>query len=115
MEKELLLGWQTTKDIIDGFFVHLPNIVIGIIVYCLFANLSGIFRKVIVRIGEHARLDITLVHALGVLSSATMTVIGVLMAALIIVPGFKVTHVIAGLGVTSIAVGFAFKDILENF
>jgi small-conductance mechanosensitive channel len=72
-------------------------------------------RKLIIRVAEHAKLDLTLAQALGTLSSTALIVFGALITALIMVPGFKPTHLIAGLGVTSVAVGFAFKDILENF
>jgi len=115
MERELLLAWHTTKGIIDGICTHLPNLIIGIIVCCLFFKLSGTLRKLVIRIGEHAKLDITLAHALGTLSSGGLIVVGVLITAVIIVPGFRPTHVITGLGLTSIAIGFASKDILENF
>ena len=115
MEREILLAWHTTKDMIDGTCSHLPNIIIGIIVFYIFIQLSGVLRKLIIRIAEHAKLDITLAHALGSLSSAGLILLGILVTAVIVVPGFKPSHVIAGLGVTSVALGFASKDILENF
>lgn len=115
MERKLLLAWHTTESMVDGIFSHLPNLIIGIIVYYIFVELAAHLRKIIIHIGEHAKLDITLAHALGTLSSAGLTVLGILITAVIVVPGFKPTHVITALGVTSIAVGFAFKDILENF
>jgi small conductance mechanosensitive channel len=115
MGKELLLAWRTTKDIIDGGITYLPNLILGILIYWLFAYLSGVLSKIILHIGERAKLDITLAHALGTLSSAGLNVLGILVAAVFIVPGFKPTHIVTGLGLTSIAAGFAFKDILENF
>lgn len=38
-----------------------------------------------------------------------------LVAATIVFPSFSPGNLVAGLGITSVAVGFAFKDILENF
>jgi small-conductance mechanosensitive channel len=115
MERELSLAWFTTKSIMDATCSHLPNIIIGIIVYFVFVKLSGTLRKIIMRIAEHAKLDITLSQALGSLSSAGLILLGLLVTAAIVVPGFKPSHIIAGLGVTSVAVGFASKDIVENF
>lgn len=115
MERELNLAWHTTREIIDGICAHVPNVVIGIIVYCLITYLAKVLRKMITRVGNHAKLDATLIHTLGTLSSSALTVLAVLTAAVIIVPGFKVTHIITGLGLTSLAAGFAFKEILENF
>jgi small conductance mechanosensitive channel len=115
MERELALALNSTKDMIDGICAHLPNVFIGILICYLFVIISGNMRHLIIRIAEHAKLDITLAHALGTLSSTGLIVFGFLITALIVVPGFKPTHLITGLGVTSVAVGFAFKDILENF
>lgn len=115
MERELSLAWQTTKSIIDSVCSHIPNLIIGIIVYCLLMYFAGVLRSTIIRIGERAKLDPTLAHTLGTLSHAAFTVLTILVTAVIIVPGFKVSHIITGLGLTSLAAGFAFKDILENF
>jgi small-conductance mechanosensitive channel len=40
---------------------------------------------------------------------------GLLLAATIVVPTLKVGDLVAGLGISSIAIGFAFKDILQNW
>jgi small-conductance mechanosensitive channel len=41
--------------------------------------------------------------------------LGLLVGATIVFPSFSPGNLVAGLGITSVAVGFAFKDILENF
>ena len=115
MDRAISLAGQSLMKMWDDTCSFLPNMILGIIVCCIFFSISGQFRKIIVRLGEHARLDITLVHALGTLTATAVNILGLLFTAVLIVPGFKLTHIITGLGVTSIAVGFAFKDILENF
>lgn len=40
---------------------------------------------------------------------------GALVALIIVVPTFRPGDLIAGLGITSVAIGFAFKDILQNW
>ncbi len=42
-------------------------------------------------------------------------VIGILLAAIVIFPGVSPAKALGGLGIISMAVGFAFKDIFENF
>ncbi|NJM53538.1 MAG: mechanosensitive ion channel, partial [Blastocatellia bacterium] len=44
-----------------------------------------------------------------------MTILGAFVAAVIIFPAFQPGDLVAGLGITSVAVGFAFKDVLQNF
>lgn len=47
--------------------------------------------------------------------STLVSILGFLVACVIIFPSFKPGDIIAGLGITSVAIGFAFKDILQNF
>ncbi|HLM60398.1 MAG TPA: mechanosensitive ion channel domain-containing protein [Pyrinomonadaceae bacterium] len=65
--------------------------------------------------GIRTRFDVTLAELLGWLASFVITVLGVFVAAVIIFPAFKPGDLVAGLGITSVAVGFAFKDVLQNF
>jgi small-conductance mechanosensitive channel len=53
--------------------------------------------------------------ALSRIISAALTILGAFVAAAIIFPAFSPGDLVAGLGITSLAVGLAFKDILENF
>ena len=100
---------------VDGFFKLLPNLLIGGVVFFCFTRLAKYVRKIVVSLGSHAHLDMTLCQALGSLSSVATDVFGLLIAATIVIPSFKASQLIAGLGITSVAVGFAFKDILQNF
>ncbi len=65
--------------------------------------------------GERTRLDPTLADLLGRLASLVIMAWGLFVAAVVIFPAFKPGDLIAGLGITSVAIGFAFKDILQNF
>jgi small-conductance mechanosensitive channel len=42
-------------------------------------------------------------------------VLGLFVAAVVVFPTFSPGDLIAGLGITSVAIGFAFKDVLQNF
>ena len=41
--------------------------------------------------------------------------LGLFVAAVVIFPAFKPGDLVTGLGITSVAIGFAFKDVLQNF
>ena len=51
---------------------------------------------------------------LGALLQWTIGIIGTLIAVTIIFPGVGVADLLGTLGIGSIAIGFAFKDILQN-
>ncbi|MBL8216807.1 MAG: mechanosensitive ion channel family protein, partial [Bryobacterales bacterium] len=63
----------------------------------------------------HTRLHDNLVTVLGRLTVATSSLIGLAVAAVVVFPTFRPGDLISGLGITSVAIGFAFKDILQNF
>ena len=107
--------WTTLRDLGESFLAQLPYIVIGLIVFGVFIIIGHIIKSVIHTAGERTRLDVTLADLLGRLASAAITVLGLFVAAVIIFPAFKPGDLVAGLGITSVAIGFAFRDVLQNF
>ena len=107
--------WQTLHGMYVGLMQRLPFVVIGIIVFFLFWVLGRIFQKIVVTAGERTRLDITLAQLFGRIVSAALSILGLLVAAVVILPSFRPGDLVAGLGITTVAIGFAFKDVLQNF
>ncbi len=107
--------WQTIRGMGEAFLAQLPYIVIGIIVFGVFVIAARILRKVVHTAGERTRLDITLADLLARIASFAIIVLGLFVAAVIMFPAFKPGDLVAGLGITSLAIGFAFKDVLQNF
>src|SRR3989338_5047825 len=56
-----------------------------------------------------------LARGLGNITRFVVVLIGVLIASVIIFPSVKLADVLAFLGLGSVAAGFAFKDIFQNF
>ncbi|HEY7546060.1 MAG TPA: mechanosensitive ion channel family protein, partial [Blastocatellia bacterium] len=77
--------------------------------------IGRIIKRVLLTLGKRTRLDLTLADLLGRIASGVSAILGVFVAAVIIFPTFRPGDLIAGLGITSVAIGFAFKDILQNF
>ncbi len=115
MERAISLAWSSMVHMTDGFFARLPNILVAIATLALFALGARLARKLVVNLCKSTRLDETLCHALGTIVIFFVNLLGVLVAATIVFPSFSPGNLVAGLGITSVAVGFAFKDILENF
>lgn len=99
----------------DGFFERLPNIIVALVTFAAFMFAAKFAKKLVVKLARGTRLDETLCHALGTMVIFFGNLLGVLVAATIVFPSFSPGNLVAGLGITSVAVGFAFKDILENF
>lgn len=110
------LFWRTVRDFGKGTAERLPYIIVGVLVFGFFWLLGKLVKKVInkVAVQSHA-IDDMLANLVSRIVSALITIFGFLAACVVIFPSFKPGDIIAGLGITSVAIGFAFKDILQNF
>lgn len=115
MERAISLAWSSVLHMTDAFFAKLPNILVALATLLLFVFGARLVKKIVVNLCKRTHFDDTLSHALGAIVIFFVNLLGVLVAATIIFPSFSPGNLVAGLGITSVAVGFAFKDILENF
>ena len=115
MEHALLLAWHTIKTTIDAFFLSLPNMIVGLLVFVAFLFGAKYAQTVVLKLTHRARFDPALSVVLGSLTRLAVSIAGFLVAAVVVLPGFSPASLVAGLGVTSVAIGFAFQDILKNF
>ncbi len=107
--------WRTLNGMIQSLLARAPYILVALLVFLGFLIAARVFRRVVHAAGVRTRLDVTLADLLGRIVSFTLTVLGLFVAAVIIFPSFKPGDLVAGLGITSVAIGFAFKDVLQNF
>jgi small conductance mechanosensitive channel len=114
-EFDATIVWQTLVNLAQSLLARLPYLILGFGAFCVCWFIGSIAKRVIHTAGERTRLDVMLMDLFGRLASAAMLIIGLFVAAVIIFPTFKPGDLIAGLGITTVAIGFAFKDILQNF
>ncbi len=107
--------WSSLTKLWVGLIEQSPFILIGLVVFVVFLLIARLIKNVIIVAGKRTRLQENLAELLGRLASAAITIIGLSVAAVIVFPSFKPGDLVTGLGITSVAVGFAFKDILQNF
>ena len=107
--------WNSLSGLLNGFLARLPYLLVAIIVFACFIAAGKIVSRLIRAAGERTRIDTTLADLLGRLTSFVVAILGAFVAAVIIFPAFKPGDLVAGLGITSVAIGFAFKDVLQNF
>ena len=107
LRQKLVYVYQTT-------ILLLPNIVIGLIVLALFYGGAILVHRAVRRV-FHARKQFDLGDLLGGFVRWGVIGLGFLVAATIIFPSVKPGDALATLGFGSVAIGFAFKDILQNW
>ena len=103
------------RSLATGFFARLPYIVAGLIVLLIFWLLSKAFRWLFLTGTRRTSLDLGLRLLISRLIAVFMIVVGIFTALSVVIESFDFGQVIAGLGFTSFVVGFATKDILNNF
>ena len=103
------------RSLIEGVAGRLPYIVAGVIVMMLFWLLSRFFRWLFLSGSSRTRMDAQLRILVGRLIAGGLIVIGIFSGLSVVIDSFDFGQVIAGLGFTSFVVGFATKDILNNF
>jgi small conductance mechanosensitive channel len=112
-------AWDIVVESLLGMWAdllaRLPLIVAGIIVLLITWGLTRVIDRTIRFSLRRTHLRRSLRELLRQLVYITVWVVGLLTAAVVVFPGMTPAKVLTVLGLSSIAVGFAFKDIVENF
>ena len=106
---------QSIQTMAANFVSQLPKIVLGIIVFFIFFFLGKLVRGLVRKIAERNRQHYNLGLVLGRLAQGVMFFLGLLIALVIAIPSFEAGQLVNVLGLSSVAFGFAFRDILQNF
>jgi len=99
---------------VDGFVRLLPNMAVAFVLM-LIAFFAGKFIGRLVENSAKKRGRANLGLMLGSFAKYAIVIAGIILGMTIIVPSLNPGDLIAGLGVSSVAIGFAFKDILQNW
>jgi small-conductance mechanosensitive channel len=99
---------------LDGFIRNVPNIVIAILVFILFIYIARFMSRAIRKALKNRGRE-NFGEILGSFSKWVFLIIGVMLSVTILSPNLSPADLIASLGVSSVAIGFAFKDILQNW
>jgi len=108
LAKEKIDSW------LDGFIATLPNLTLAIVVFFVFLLIAVLVKKAVLKTAS-SRGRRNLGEVMGGFLKAAIIMLGGLIAATIVVPTLNPGDLVAGLGVSSVAIGFAFKDILQNW
>jgi small conductance mechanosensitive channel len=115
MDIDLSVALAQIEAMLTGFVRMLPGIVLGLVVFTLFYLVAKAVRRLIRRYAEHRQRYRNLELVLGRLAQWAIIFLGVMIAITIVFPTFSPGDLITVLGIGGVAIGFAFKDIFQNF
>lgn len=101
--------------LIANFSQRLPYMAVALIVFIVFYIAGIVLRRTAARFTLRTRRHHSVGIVLGRLGQGMLVLLGLLIALVIAVPGFTPGQLISVLGLSSVAIGFAFRDILQNF
>ena len=103
------------QSMAEGFVASLPSMVIALIILII----TWLVAKYAIRIADsltgRSSIRPSLKNLIDTLVKLAIWLVGLMLAMIILLPGFTPTSLIAGLGIGAVAIGFAFQDIFENF
>lgn len=103
------------QDSLAQFIANLPAYLVALIVFFAMYRVaqpaSTLVARALRRTGRSRSLQLVLKR----LTRWVIIFVGLLVAATVAFPGFSPSELISVLGIGSVAIGFAFRDILQNF
>ncbi|WP_324827343.1 mechanosensitive ion channel family protein [Qipengyuania zhejiangensis] len=99
----------------EGFVETLPSLAIALFVVFI----TWIVARFAVRISDmfvgRTEIRASLKTLIDTIVRLTIWVLGLFVAAIVVIPDLTPSSLLAGLGIGAVAIGFAFQDIFENF
>jgi len=111
---DLSNAWRSGGKMVNSAISLLPNLILAAVIFILFLVVASLAKSGIRRISLKRRRQ-TLGVLLGQLTHVTIVVLGFLIAISAVAPSFHASDLIKMLGIGSVAIGFAFQNILQNF
>ena len=106
---------QKLSSMLDGFLAALPNLVIGLLLLVIAYIIGRVVRTSVRRIVRASEREAYAALILGRLAQWLVVTIGVIVSLSVVFPSVSAQDLIGILGLSSIAIGFAFRDIAQNF
>ena len=106
---------KTIQGYANGLLALSPNFVVAIIVFTGFYFAAKLVRSAVRRLSAGRAHGQNLGLVMGRIAQLAILAVGFFIAIVIVVPSIKASSIIQLFGISSVAIGFAFKDVLQNF
>ena len=108
-------AWNTGVRIINQSIALIPNFLIACIIFLVFLVVAWFCRTLVRRVAVQRRKHQGIALLLGRLVHIGIVILGFLVSLSVIAPSFQASDLIKILGIGSVAIGFAFQNILQSF
>ncbi|MBD1854770.1 MULTISPECIES: mechanosensitive ion channel family protein [Leptolyngbya] len=115
MNFELSALWKQLEAMVRGSIALFPSLIFAVIVFFIFFFIARSVKRIVRRATGNRRHARNLGLVLGRLAQGTIILIGLFVALSIVIPSFQAGDLVQLLGISGVAIGFAFRDILQNF
>src|SRR5687768_13692070 len=109
-------AWATVNELARTFSASIPRFILAALLALFFYVIGRVVRALLERGSADDEISRkTLRIALGRIAHGVIAIVGLLVSVAAAFPGFTPGNLIGTLGIGGVAIGFAFKDIFENF
>lgn len=106
---------EQLQEMSEAFVASLPSLAISLLIVLI----TWIIARFAVRISDmivgRTEIRSSLKNLVDTMVRLTIWIVGLFIAAVVVMPGLTAASLLAGLGIGAVAIGFAFQDIFENF
>ena len=106
---------ERVQEMLADFVRMLPQLALALLVLLVTWVVASLGRAAVHRMARRTRIRPSLVALFVTMTGVLVWIFGILIALAVLLPGVNAGSLLAVLGLGSVAVGFAFKDIFENF
>lgn len=115
MEIDFSDAMRAVQGMANAFVMRVPHLLVGVVVFLLFYVAARVVRGSVHAVLRRKESRRNVAEVVGRLGFGIIWLLGLLVALVIAVPGFTPGQLVNVLGLSSVAIGFAFRDILQNF
>lgn len=108
-------AWATLEEMLLHLVALFPNLIVAIVLLVLSYFAARLSRRFVRRFVHRMSLAEGANLILGRLSQWLIMFLGLLVSLMILFPSFDAGQLIELLGIGGVAIGFAFRDIVQNF
>ncbi|NEP60825.1 MAG: mechanosensitive ion channel [Symploca sp. SIO2G7] len=106
---------STLVALVGQFVSIVPGLLMAILILAVTGFLAGIIQRIVSGIADNTIKSLSVRTLLAQTSRVGTWAVGGLLACVLAFPDLRLGDLVALLGLSSVAVGFAFQDIFKNF
>lgn len=106
---------ESVGSMFESFVASLPKLAIAVVLLVITSILASILKRFVLSAAAKLKINVSLKSLFAQFAYLGVFFAGLMVVAGLLFPGFGFGQLVATAGLASIAIGFAFQDIFENF